>query len=171
MLDKRFNSFESEFDSIYVAYIPIPGTDLLGYKRAFYHTAIAHCNQKTGVTKNIFEANPEKFTRGLELIDYKAYGNLIKRNKNHFFLKEDLSNAVHFDELVDSNKSGTLLLSQLIEGSNRYDNSIKYHPIPSMSRKLIPYGNSNSFVGSLLRSAGYSYKPSRYVPGYDTELF
>ena len=93
------NSFDDQFDSIKVAYVPIPGTGLLGEKRAFYHTAIVHCNEDLTITKNIFEANPEKWARGIkEIVDYRVYGRLVKRNSSHFFLKEDLSNAIHFDE-------------------------------------------------------------------------
>ena len=54
---------------------------------------------------------------------------------------------------------------ELIGGFATYDNSVLYAPLPTGSR-----GNSNSMVGSVVRSAGSNFKPKKWSPGWNKNV-
>jgi RHS repeat-associated protein len=176
-LDPKPNPSISEYATF--ANNPIRYMDVLGdtvfvaYDGAgLNHTLIIHVDNETGIRTLLTEGMPQYKVQ-------KKYGSTIVKEKNWGNLEKFAHtsvNSVSRDDMDMVNIPDGMNEDEFVKNINKatggYKNNIKYEMLPELNLDFSPdfTANSNSLVGSVLRTAGSNFEPSRYSPGFDTDV-
>ena len=156
-------------DTIKIGYlrlgINIPNLTTEGKRADSYHTVLYHINNHTGNVTYYTEAGEEQIPK---LYITTNYGKL---HKNEIVGIKGKYRLTKLDVVpVPKGMSEEQFLQNIKHNSNLYANDVDYYPIPKATLKFD--GNSNSFIGSILRKSGSDYKPLKglWAPGWFIDI-